>query len=356
MNIIRILVLVLFLPVSTSGCATTISGWKTETKNNSSKSTIEKNPSEVSFPDQTVIKFEIAHGGCNGNDCIGDRQRVELKDGYKTSLQTWGKDKSLNRFYRTNLYIPPKDQFPSLQPMKQMIHQIGLKGKNNPIWSVYYIQGGLKIDTDGAGSCTVDKKYLPREQWLEIEIHTNYSLYNSDQKLKAREAFLRAQGINFTPEIDPSFQYFINGRQVCKLYQPLITKEALRDGSSSSSSNKNKLQLKFGIYNTYPSKWLLLQPENQKWVKENDIEFTKFQTNLKGQRNGNTRSQVTSPFKYDWPVKLPTQTLYYTKWQVKKYYEDLPSTKYKKQLIERKPSGCADPVFAKLIGEQCIAQ
>ena len=117
----------------------------------------------------TVYKFEIEHGGCGGDgnwsDCDNDRQRVELTDGYKVSLQSFGsKTKQVKRYYRTNIYIPNEDEFPDTFPMTQMIHQVKLHRKNQPIWMVHYHNEGLKISTDTApsGACFVNKKYVPR--------------------------------------------------------------------------------------------------------------------------------------------------------------------------------------------------
>jgi hypothetical protein len=68
--------------------------WQIDTNNNSRLSEITENPAGVSFDGLTVYKFEIEHGACGGDrywsDCNADRQRVELKDGYKTSLQSFG--------------------------------------------------------------------------------------------------------------------------------------------------------------------------------------------------------------------------------------------------------------------------
>lgn len=317
-------------------------------------SNITRNPTELTFADKTVIKFDIEHGECGKSDgvesdCDNDRQRVELKDGYRTSLQTWGNDKNIQRYYRTNLYIP-KDQFPDLGPTKQMIHQKSLKGKNNPIWQVSFKNGKLIITTDSAGKCSIDSNKIPRDEWLEIEIHANYNLYTEEQKDSVLEALLKKYKSD-SLDIDPSFRYFINGVEHCRLWDPLITKAGLRDGS------KKQLQMKFGIYNTYLSKWLLAQPENQKWVRENNIQFEPYQQNSLGQRNGAVSSAMASPFDYDWPKKLPRQTLYYTLWTIKKDLNDLPDSRFKKQFInEQQLPGCTDPVFAKMLGDMCAAK
>ena len=326
--------------------------FRPHTNNNNRLSEITKNPDEVKFEGQTVYRFQIEHGGCGGDenwsDCNNDRQRVELKDGYKVSLQTFSKNKSLKRFYRTNLLIPSEDEFPNTSPMKQMIHQTKLQAKNQPIWFVgIQPAGGLYIETDSAGFCSIDRQFVPRGEWLEIEIHANYEQYSPDKLKLAQEAVLQSRNNNFEAKLEPSFRYFINGNEVCTLWNPLITKLGLRDGG------KPKLQLKVGIYNTAPSRWLLAQQENRQWVERNGIEFTGYQQDSKGERNGAVKTKIATPFDFDWPVKLPAQTLYYTDWYMTKDAEKLPPSRFTKSKVKLKPEGCSDPVFAKMMGAKC---
>jgi hypothetical protein len=93
--------------------------------------------------------------------------------------------------------------------MKQMIHQVKLPGKNNPIWKVEFFDGSLAVKTDAGEQCGVAEKFVPRQEWLEIEIFANYDIK--------------------TNQSEPSFYYAINGAIHCKLFSPLITKDALRD-------------------------------------------------------------------------------------------------------------------------------
>ena len=279
--------------------------WIYDTNNNSLRSQIERNPDELALEGQTVFKFSIEHGGCGGdenwNDCVNDRQRVELKSGYHISLQNFGsKSKKTRKHYQVKLYIPSEEAFPNLYPMLQMIHQVKLHEKNNPIWSVYSEYSGLRIRTDSRGICLIKREFVPREEWLSIDIFADYTIADS----------------NIPKSIDkdnPAFEYKINGKSVCKIYQPLVTKQALKDGG------RRALQLKFGIYNTFASRWLLGQDENKAWVKENNITFGGYQQNTKGQSNGAVSSTLGKPFDYNWPVKLPTQTIYYSDWIISNF-------------------------------------
>ena len=311
--------------------AQSIDQWKIDSNKHRSLSAIIKNPSDKKLLDMTVYKFEIEHGGCGGNgnwsDCVNDRQRVELTDGYKVSLQSFGsKAKQVKRYYRTNIYIPNEDEFPDTFPMTQMIHQVKLHQKNQPIWMVHYHEEGLKISTDTAhrGACFVNKKYVPRGEWLEVEIFADYT--------KGKEG---------SRSDEPFFYYRINGRTVCSIYTPLITERGLKDGS------KKKLQLKFGIYNTFPSRWLLSQPENRKWVKENNITFTAYQQDSKGESNGAVSSKLGTPFEFDWPVKLPKQTIYFTNWEVVASREKLGKSRF--ELVDTKLEMDKLPSNAKAI-------
>jgi hypothetical protein len=293
-----------------------IDQWKIDSNKHPSLSVIIKNPPDKKLLDMTVYKFEIEHGGCGGDenwsDCDNDRQRVELKDGYKVSLQSFGsKAKQVQRLYRTNIFIPDESHFPNTFPMTQMIHQVKLHRKNQPIWMVHYHQEGLKISTDTArsGACQVPKKYVPRGQWIEVEIFADYT--------KGKERSKRDE---------PFFVYRINGRTVCSINTPLITERGLKDGG------KKKLQLKFGIYNTFPSRWLLLQPENLDWMARNNITFAAYQQDSKGQSNGAVSSKLGTPFEFDWPTKLPKQTIYFTNWKIADSREKLGEPRF--ELVE----------------------
>ena len=95
---------VLYVP---DAFAQSIDQWKFDSNKHPSLSTITKNPPERQLLNLTVYKFEIEHGGCGGDqnwsDCENDRQ-LELKDGYKINLQSFGsKPKQVRRYYRTNI-------------------------------------------------------------------------------------------------------------------------------------------------------------------------------------------------------------------------------------------------------------
>lgn len=285
--------------------------------NSSQRSKITKNPDEKQLSDLDIYKFYIEHGGCGDDgkfsDCENDRQRVELIEKSKISLKSFnGKTKIVKKFYRTNLLIPAEDKFPNTFPMKQMVHQVKLHGKNQPVWMVHIKDSGLDVEIESRHSCKIDEKFVPRNEWIEIEIFADYTV---SEKSKPRD--------------DPYFVYWINGSKVCSFYVPLLTNRAIRDGSS-----KQELKLRFGIYNTFASKWLLGQNTNVQWIENNQITFSAYQQDSKGQSNGAVSSQLGTPFMYDWPVKLPKQTLYFSEWRIGNSRADLGESRF--ELIEKK--------------------
>jgi hypothetical protein len=277
-------------------------------------SKMEKNPSEFTFAGVEVYKLTLLHGGCGNSktvknfwdDCVNDRQRIELASS-KEALKTFNKGyKKL--YYRFNLLIPSEKEFPDLAPMKQMIHQVKLPGKHDPVWSVYFLNGMLRVTTDNQGQCLIDAEFVPRQKWLEIEIFANYDIAHGNE--------------------EPSLYYAVNGAIHCKFFSPLITKNALRDATSP------KMWVKYGIYNTFPSKWLLSQSENREWIKKNNITFASYQQDYKGQ-SGELSSELGTPFDYDWPVKLPTQTIYFTEWEVADSRNKLTKSRFEQRDVSK---------------------
>ena len=285
--------------------------WKPDSLNNPRLSDIEKNPDEISLNGQRIYKFQIQHGACSGtdyfDDCSNDRQRVELSSGYNVSLQNFGtKPKEVKRYYRTNLYIPSEREFPETGEMQQTLHQVKLHQKNMPVWMVSFFHGGLKVEIESGEQCFISPKFLPRNEWLEIEIFADYSLATAVENVKEHEFFI----------------YSINGQTLCSFKRPLITKRALDDAS------RKTIVFKFGIYNTFVSKWLLSQPENRLWVEKNNLKFSHYKQDLRGQSGGAVESELGTPFKYDWPIKLPTQTIYVSEWVISQTRDGLGTSRF----------------------------
>ena len=80
--------------------------------------------------------------------------------------------------------------------------------KTQPIWNLWFKtkRGEISIELANGTSCIVDEKYFPRDQWLELEIHVDYSV---------NAKFVRS---------NTSFNYIVNGKTVCSSYFPVITK------------------------------------------------------------------------------------------------------------------------------------
>ena len=94
----------------------------------------------------------------------------------------------------------------------------------------------------------VDEKYFPRDQWLELEIHADYSV--NAKFVRSNTSF---------------FNYIVNGKTVCSSYFPVITKQSLQDTS------KDHLYFKWGIYDGWVSDWLVLQEKNKMYLEQNAI-------------------------------------------------------------------------------------
>jgi len=284
-------------------------------------SKVELNPSYLKFEGKNVYKLSLKHGGCgqgdNFNDCENDRQRIEFKSGLTKLSGGFNGPKIVRRYYRTNLYLPNERLLPDLFPMKLMIHQAKLRGKLEPVWKVDYKSGSLVVQTELGEKCIVDSQYLPRDEWLEIEIFADYTTLSS----------------KYNKASAPYFTYAINGEVHCESFSPLITKRALQDAKAA------ELWVKYGIYNTFASRWLLEQPTNQDWVKANNLTFKEYQQEQKGQSKGAVSSKLGTPFDYDWPVKIPTQTLYYTDWEEVDSLDKLSKSRFARKDTARKSKG-----------------
>lgn len=286
-----------------------------------SKNDAEVNPSEISLPDLKVRKFVLKHGNCGRastfDDCTNDRQRIQRMAvewlPIASAIPKNEKDKNVV-YYNFKLLIPSETLFPFFSVgMNQNIADAKLPAYAPPIWKLVTLERTktLGIKTDQGRSCSFNPELVKRNSWLDFQIMANYSLYSdAENNAWPRAANNKRKGKN--PGISPSFKVWIDGVEVCELFSPLITKRALTEAS------KPELFVKWGIYNTFVSTFLLSQKQNRDWVAENNLAFKKFQQ--KNERGKSTRGLVSSaianPFDYDWPVRVPTQTLYFSDWQI----------------------------------------
>ena len=285
-----------------------------------SKNDAEINPIDISLPDLKVTKFVLKHGSCGGDDtfddCTNDRQRIQKRAvEWLPIASAIPKNKEAQNvvYYNFKLLIPSETFFPFFSiGMNQNIADAKLPAYGPPIWKLVTLERtkSLGIKTDQGRSCSFNPELVKRNNWLDFQIMANYSLYSdAENNAWPRAANNKRKGKN--PGIDPSFKVWIDGVEVCELFSPLITKRALNEAS------KPELFVKWGIYNTYVSTFLLSQKQNRDWVAENNLVFKKYQQS--SERVGSrslASSAIANPFDYDWPVKVPTQTLYFSDWEI----------------------------------------
>ena len=87
---------------------------------------------------------------------------------------------------------------------------------------------------------------------------------------------------------------------------------------ATGEASEPKLFVKWGIYNTFASTFLLSHAENRDWIATNNLKFTRYQqkNDRVKQSKGLVSSAIANPFDYDWPVRIPTQILYFSDWIV----------------------------------------
>ena len=279
-------------------------------------SAVTKNPASYRLEDFDTFEFRLDHGGCprgsgrpgSYNNCVHDRQRIEAGFDF-AKLKTFNGYKSVKKFFRGNLLIPNATDFPDLLGVGTLINQVKYGDKTQPIWNLWFKtkRGEISIELANGTSCIVDEKYFPRDQWLELEIHVDYSV--NAKFVRSNTSF---------------FNYIVNGKTVCSSYFPVITKQSLQDTS------KDHLYFKWGIYDAWVSDWLVLQEKNKMYLEQNAIKLSGYKGDAHTGRGkaSSWRSKVGNPFDYDWPTKIPTRRIYYTDWKVADTREDLGKARF----------------------------
>ena len=279
-------------------------------------SAVTKNPTSYKLGDFDTFEFRLDHGGCprgsgrpgGYNNCVHDRQRIEAGFNF-AKLKTFNGYKSVKKFFRSNLLIPKATDFPDLLGVGTLINQVKYGDKTQPIWNLWFKtkRGEIAIELANGTSCIVDEKYFPRDQWLELEIHVDYSV--NAEFIRSNSSF---------------FNYIVNGKTVCSSYFPVITKQMLQD------SSKDHLFFKWGIYDAWVSDWLVSQEKNKMYLEQNAITLSGYKgdAHTGGGKASSWRSKVANPFDYDWPTKIPTRRIYYTDWEVANTRENLGPARF----------------------------
>ncbi|WP_298909737.1 heparin lyase I family protein [uncultured Aliiroseovarius sp.] len=224
---------------------------------------------------QKAQRFELRHGDCGGNkywsDCTSDRQRIERKEDpkdriQKVNSQTW---------YGWSFYLNP--DFRDIGPGNITLGQVKMQDWLMPLWHFNMRDDKAMMWFGADGGCTVGRVSKLRGRWQDILIFADYSL---------------------SPK-GPSFIMYLNGKQVCSRNKPMVTRHML-------DQSQQKLFFKYGLYNSYVSRWL----DRNKTQTVTAIPFKDQHTTRTGSSK-TSNSASSTPFAYDWGVKLPTQVVYY---------------------------------------------
>jgi len=214
-------------------------------------------------------RFEIRHGDCGRsggwNDCDTDRARVERKEAPKNAFSLSGK----GVWYGLSVFIPA--DFVSLGKANTSLIQAKVEGDSMPIWQVVLNDRPYVVFSDSQ-NCSAGTLGSWRGQWNDLSIYVHYG--TSGQKTY--------------------FQLFKNGRMVCERRNPVMNR--------SMWGKRQKIGLKYGIYNSFVSRYLAAKATKQ----------VNLQAYSQNQSSGTTsRSPAQSPFKIDWGVKLPTHVIFF---------------------------------------------
>lgn len=217
----------------------------------------------------TSQRFEVRHGDCYFEDCESDRRRVEYQQPNSQSNRYVGR----TVWYGWSVYLPAN--FTDLSPTNTIIGQVHLSGWRD-VWQFNLRDAALLFGVnDEPQQCRAISLSNMKGRWTDIVVMAHYSTEESAEE---------------------SIGVWINGNKVCARSLPLLTDEMLR------ASSNNALRFKYGIYNSYISRWLQRNATQQ-------VESNQFQHVLSG---GHVINSVTAtPYDYDWGVELPTQVVFY---------------------------------------------
>lgn len=231
---------------------------------------------------KTSQRFELRHGDCYDMDCSNDRRRVEYQQRNEDTDRYVGK----TVWYGWSLFLP--EDFPDLAPTNTILGQVQMHGWRAPSWSFNLRDGALNFNVTDLQSCRAASLGEVRGRWTDIVVKANYEL---------------------APTSGRTIEVWINGKMACSSKAPLVSQEML------DISPTDALRFKYGIYNSYVSRWLTNNAKRS-------VSVEGFADNHED--SGETILSPTSkPFEYDWGVELPTQIAYYDEVRIGKNREDV---------------------------------
>lgn len=220
-------------------------------------------------------RFEIRHGDCGGNkywdDCTTDRQRVERKEDPKDRIQGVGSQV----WYGWSMFLDPN--CPDLWKTNAAFGQVKMRNWRSPIWMIKLKQGRFALNLHAQDNCYFGHLADFRGRWMDFTLYADYRPAPSG----------------------PSVILYLNGRKVCTYSKPLIT-------SAMANVQNGDLYMKYGIYNSYVSRWLDRNKTHPVAALALEDRFS-----LSTGAQGASDSPAATPFRYDWGGELPTQISFY---------------------------------------------
>lgn len=225
-------------------------------------------------------RFEIRHGDCGRssgwNDCESDRGRVEMKERPKNAFSKPGK----GVWYGYSILIP--NDFVSLGRANTLLGQVKAEGWSMPMWHLTYNDSPYLHYADGK-TCKIGSLASWKGRWIDVTIYAHYGHAGEDVY----------------------FQLYKDGKLLCQRKSPFMPAEFRK--------RKPKLGLKYGLYNSFVSRYLARHGRTP-------AEVTAYAQSHEG---GRSKSPSPTPFKYNWGVELPTHVVYYDEFRAGARREDV---------------------------------
>ena len=241
-------------------------------------------------------KFTLSHNSCGAaegyDDCMNDAQRTERMP------------KSIDHnvgdvvYYGLSIFLP-KD-FTSIHPAVVTLGQVKLEGLHKPIWITKLKEDYFTIVTHwNKTECRLIKTNEMIGNWTDFIIKADYSIKGSENN-------------NY-------FEVWVNDKRKCLEYKQILTQKAL---DSKYRDKKNKINLRYGIYQVKLSEWFnknkTTEPQGLEVYDEGELRG--------GSEHGEMKTITGSPFNYDWGIKLPTQVIYFDEMRVGSTKEEVDVT------------------------------
>lgn len=178
-------------------------------------------------------------------------------------------------WYGWSIYLDPS--YPDLWKSNAMFGQVKMRNWRLPIWSIKLKQGKIALWVHAEEECSLGRLDNWRGNWVDFAMFADYS----------------------TNPAGPSIVLYVYGERACT-YSNLLVTPAMEEVENG------ELYLKYGIYNSFVSRWL----DRNKTQNVVPLALVDKFDRANGSQD-QTSSPAANPFAYDWGVELPTQVVYY---------------------------------------------